>query len=306
MTARRRVRPAVTALALLAIAGLMPPRAVSHAQVTVRTTGHELGDMLEDVGHLLRSPLRADQKDWLGVALTGAGFAALLAIDKPVDDWVVRRPTEPALRVLAPFREETGPLSRLVTAKQLVPLSAALIIAGAVTDRRGLREAGWGCISGWGVSNIVRYTTYAIVSRDRPSAAEGEPLAFAVPGGGWNQHAFPAGHAMNAFACASFWSARFELSVAEPVLYAGATLSALSRIADRRHWSSDTFVGIVTGIAIGHTLARRYEDRESSRATAAALARNAGAATSSPADMATHHTRLVARRPVVILWRGHF
>ena len=92
MTARRRVRPAVTALALLAIAGLMPPRAVSHAQVTVRTTGHELGDMLEDVGHLLRSPLRADQKDWLGVALTGAGFAALLAIDKPVDDWVVRRP----------------------------------------------------------------------------------------------------------------------------------------------------------------------------------------------------------------------
>lgn len=305
MSARMRVAPSVTYYALLVLAGLVSPHLVAHAQVTVRTTGHELGDMFEDVGHLLRSPLRADQKDWMGLALTGAGFAALLVLDKPVDDWVVRRPTEPGLRVLAPFREETGVLSRLVTAKQLVPLSTALVIAGAVTDRRGLREAGWGCISGWGVSNIVRYATYAIVSRDRPSAADGEPLAFAVPGGGWNQHAFPAGHAMNAFACASFWSARFDLSAAEPVLYAGATLSALSRIADRRHWSSDTFVGIVGGIALGHTIARRYERRESDRAATARVG-GAGAEASSPADIATHHTRLVAPRPVVILWRARF
>ena len=293
-------------LAITVLAAVAPPRDVALAQVTVRTTGHELGDMFEDVGHLLRAPLRANQEDWRGVGLTAIGFATLLAADKVVDDWVVRRPTEPALAVLAPFREETGFLSRLVTAKQLVPLSAVLVVAGAAGDRRGLREAGWGCISGWGVSNIVRYTTYALVSRHRPSAADGEPLAFAIPGGGWDQHSFFAGHATNAFACASFWSARFELSAAEPVLYAGAALSALSRIADRRHWSSDTFVGIVVGIAIGHTIARRYEARETAREAALASGRGTGAASSNPADMAAHHTRLVAERPVVILWRARF
>jgi membrane-associated phospholipid phosphatase len=276
------------------------------AQVTMRTTERELREMVSDVGHLLRSPVRADGNDWFGAALTGAGFAALLSIDKPVDTWVVRHADDRALRVLAPFREADGALDRLVTAKQLVPLSAALVVAGAIAGKRGLREAGYGCIAGWGMSNIVRYATYAVVARDRPSAGPNGPLAFGFPGGSWDQHSFFAGHATNAFACASFWTARFDLSVGEPVLYTGATLAALARIADRRHWTSDTFVGIITGIAIGHTVARRYERRDERRAERELVAETAAGASSNPADRAARHTRLVGRAPVVVLWRARF
>ena len=302
-----RQRHSVSLFCLSAIAILaFSPQANARGQVTARTMGTESREMFSDFGYILRSPVRADRGEWAVVGLTGLGFAALLPADRPVDRWVVKHPNALVLRVTAPFREESGPLDRLVTAKQLVPISAALVLAGAITDRRGLREAGLGCIAGWGVSNVLRYATYAVISRDRPSAADGNSLAFAVPGGEWDQHSFPAGHATNAFACTSFWNTRFDLSVGEPVLYAVATLSSLARIADRRHWTSDTFVGVVVGFAIGQTVAHRYAVREARRDLRARAELAAGAGASKPADRATHHDRLVGSRPVVVLWRASF
>ena len=136
-------------------------------------------------------------------------FAALLPIDRHVDRWVVDHQSAAVFDVLAPFREQ-GPLTSLVTARQLLPISAALVLGGVVSGRRGLREAGWGCASALAVSNTVRYAVYALVARPRPSVAEGDQYAFRVPGGGWNEHSFIAGHATNAFACTSFWNERFD------------------------------------------------------------------------------------------------
>jgi membrane-associated phospholipid phosphatase len=122
-----------------------------------------------------------------------------------------------------------------------------------------------------------------------------------MPGGAWDYQSFPAGHATNAFACATYLGERFDLSAGEPVLYAAALFTSLSRIADRRHWTSDTFLGIVLGSAVGHTIARRYARRDARRD-----ARAPGGIASSGRDIAPHHTLLVAPPPVVVLWRARF
>ena len=256
---------------------------VGEAQVTARATAYEIGDAVSDVGYVWGSSLRADRSSWAVAGLSVAGFAMLLPIDRHVDRWVVDHQSAAVFDVLAPFREQ-GPLTSLVTARQLVPISAALVLGGVVSGRRGLREAGWGCASALAVSNTMRYAVYLLVARPRPSIAEGNQYGFRVPGGNWNERSFIAGHATNAFACTSFWNERFDLGAGEPVLYATATLIALSRIADRRHWTSDTFAGVVVGTAIGRALATRYAHRAS--------VRNArGSAAPRPA-------------PIVILWRS--
>jgi len=258
---------------------------VGGAQVTARAMAHEVGDALSDVGYVWGSSLRADRSGWAVAGLSVAGFAMLLPIDRHVDRWVVGHQSAAVFDVLAPFREQ-GPLTSLVTARQLVPISAALVLGGVVSGRRGLREAGWGCASALAVSSTMRYAVYLLVARPRPSIAEGSQYGFRVPGGDWNERSFIAGHATNAFACTSFWNERFDLGAGEPVLYATATLIALSRIADRRHWTSDTFAGVVVGTAIGRVLATRYTHRAS--------VRNArGSAAPRPA-------------PIVILWRTTF
>ena len=257
----------------------------SGAQVTPRSTAHEAGDMFEDLGYISASPFRANGRQWAVAAGTAGVFGLLLPVDPHVDRWIVDHPRAAILEALTPFREE-GPLVRLATARRLVPISVGLIVAGAVSDRRGLREAGYGCITGWALSNTLRYAIYAGVARDRPSVSNGNQYGFRIPGGKWDQHAFPGGHAMNAFTCASFWTARFDLGGGEPVIYAVATMASLARMADRRHWTSDTFAGAVVGVAIGRTIAASYGRREAKRIAGAPL--NAH------------------RAPVVILWQTAF
>ena len=271
--------------AVVSLAVIVANAAPSGAQVTARSTAHETGDMFEDLGYIWASPFRADRRDWAVAAGTAGAFALLLPVDPHVDRWIVDHPRAAILEALAPFRE-SGPLVRLATARRLVPISIGLIVAGAATDRRGLREAGYGCIAGWGLSNTLRYAIYAGVARDRPSVSSGNQYGFRIPGGKWDQHAFPAGHAMNAFTCASFWSARFDLGAGEPVLYAVATMTSLARMADRRHWTSDTFVGAVVGVAVGRTIAASYGRRDAKRIAGAPL-----------------NTQ---RAPIVILWQMTF
>ena len=134
-----------------------------------------------------------------------------------------------------------------------------------VADNRKLREAGWGCLAAWQASSSIRSLTYAVLARERPSVENSDPNRIDVPGGDWNMHSFFGGHAANAVACATFWNSRFKMGIAEPVLYGAAAAISLGRMTDRRHWASDTWVGMAAGYAMGRSIAARYARRESRR-----------------------------------------
>lgn len=251
--------------ALAAVTGATIAAAIAgsaRAQVTRATAAREFGDMVADIGYLWSSPIRADGRDWLDATAVTAGFLALVPLDGGIDRWLLRHPRAVVLVAVSPMRESNEELSKLWTWARLVPISAGLVVAGMLSDSRGLREAGYGCLSGWALSNTLRHTIYLGVSRHRPYVAHGNQYAFAVPGGPWDEHSFFAGHPTNAFACATFWSERFKLRLGEPLLYVAATATALARIADRRHWASDVFLGVAVGYAVGRTIAHRYERRE--------------------------------------------
>lgn len=240
-------------------------RGSASAQVTFRTTGHELRDALGDIVHIWTSPFQANGRDWLGALGVAAGAGALLPVDDNIDAWIVRHPNAAVIDAVSPWNEEHPELGDLSTGQRLLPISAVLIASGMVSDNRKLREAGWGCLSAWQSSSTIREALYATVSRERPSLDHGDQYAITTPGGEWAYHSFYGGHAANAFACVTFWNSRFHMGVVEPVLYATATGIALSRLADRRHWASDTWVGVLTGYAMGRSIAARYARREAKR-----------------------------------------
>ena len=209
--------------------------------------------------------MQADRRDWISAIGVAAGGAALLPVDDQVDLWIVRHPNAAIIRAVAPFDEDHPNLGDLSTGQRLLPISAVLLVSGMVSDNRKLREAGWGCLSAWQASSSIRAALYAGVSRERPSIAEGDQYAVTTPGGEWGYHSFFAGHAANAWACTTFWNSRFHMRLLEPVLYAGAAGITFSRMKDRRHWASDTWIGIAAGYAMGRSVAARYAQRESRR-----------------------------------------
>lgn len=240
------------------------------AQVTLRTTGRELRDAVGDLAHIWVSPFQAGQQDWIAAIGVAAGAVTLWPVDDQIDSWIMRHPNAAIVRAVTPFDEDHPELGDLSTDKRLLPISAVLITSGMISDNRKLREAGWGCLSAWQGSATIRQVMYYSVSRERPSIANGDQYAITTPGGEWDYHSFFAGHAANAVACTTFWNARFHMGLLEPVLYAGAAGITFSRMKDRRHWASDTWVGMAAGYAMGRSVAARYARRESKREQKAA------------------------------------
>ena len=62
--------------------------------------------------------------------------------------------------------------------------------------------------------------------------------------------------------CITFWNRRFDLGLAEPVLYGLAGAVGAGRIIDEAHWTSDTVFGLGYGHAVGRDVARQQQDRE--------------------------------------------
>ena len=240
------------------------------AQVTFKTTGQEFAYSLSDVLHIWTSPFHAEPRDWIAAIGVAAGAVALLPEDDQIDSWIVRHPNAAIVRAVAPFDEDHPEIGDLSTDRRLIPISAVLIASGMVSDNRKLREAGWGCLSAWEASSSIRSLMYATVSRERPSLNNGDQYAIKTPGGSWDYHSFFAGHAANAWACTTFWNSRFHMGLLEPVLYAAAAGITFSRMTDRRHWASDTWIGIAAGYAMGRSVAARYARRESKREQKAA------------------------------------
>jgi hypothetical protein len=166
--------------------------------------------------------------------------------------------------ILHPIREGARyPAYELGSGQYLLPLSAVLYLAGAVSKSQGLRDAGLGCATAHLTTAGVRGILFLLVQRDRPRTSPDDAFRFQVPGThDWNKHSFFSGHIANSMGCASFLSHRFDLHMAEPVIYGYVIAIGAGRVVDGRHWFSDTVFGALFGYVVGRTISGRMMARE--------------------------------------------
>lgn len=263
---RPRVSAALLALAAATLATEAP------AQRTAGTVGRDLLAAGSDVWAVWTSPIHASGRDWLAAAGVTAGGVALSPLDDDIDRWVVRNRDGGFQRALEPIRENRGTnLGDLPTGRMILPISGGLYLVGFAADKPGIRDAALGCLASQQANSAARHATYALVARMRPSELEvdgtpvparsGDQYEMGFPGEEWEHRSFFGGHVANAFACATFFSERYELGYVEPLLYAFATGIGVARTVDRRHWASDNLLGAAFGYAVGRAVAHRQKER---------------------------------------------
>jgi membrane-associated phospholipid phosphatase len=236
------------------------------AQGSWREVGHDLRVAYGDVVAVWASPVHFDTKDWLHLGGVFAVSAAVMPFDDDIDAWTTSHPRSLPMHVVRPFREEAGfPLAHLSKAIELLPLSAMLYIGGVASRSGDLQDAGLGCAAAQHANSMVRHLTGLVIARQRPRLANGDQQMWGIPGGEWERRSFPAGHAANAMSCVAFMNERFAMGIAEPMLLLIAIGAGGARIADRRHWMSDTVLGTLFGYAVGRTVALRSLEREAKR-----------------------------------------
>jgi membrane-associated phospholipid phosphatase len=255
---RRRV--VLAAIALFTIAPVAPAQSIG--KMVVDDFKNIGGDM---VGIWL-SPFRGSGRDWLLAAGAFGAFGVSMLADQSVSDWAIRNEDKGLLKALEPVRR--GGVA--YTGRTIVPPFAALYVAGIAFKNQGMRDALTGCASAWLAQSAIRKSTYLAVGRQRPDTAPDNPNLWSAPGEweNWQLHSFPAGHFANAMSCATFWNKRFNLGLAEPLVYGVALGIGVGRLADAGHWTSDTVLGGILGYAVGSEIARRSLSRKEDKASA--------------------------------------
>ena len=268
------------------LAGLLLTPALLPAQSVGKMLGDDFKNFGGDVWAVWTSPFRASPQAWLTTGLMIAGSAAISPLDDDVDRWMVRNESNSAWSSIKALREG----GEFFSGKYITPAAGVALVYSLATKDKKIQEGLFGCAASYVSGSVVRnFVLYNLVGRERPDsardeaiesppAAQGDQYNFTFPGKKeWGMHSMPAGHAANIMACATFLNTRFDMGLVEPTLYLVTAGIGVGRLVDRRHWTSDTFIGMAFGYAIGREVAKRSLARANSGtaggAAAAALSR---------------------------------
>jgi hypothetical protein len=187
---------------------------------------HNLGD---DLKHIPRK----NSLYWLG-----AGGALALVIH-PEDNKLNRR-----LRGSETFDNIVSPGRYIGALPFLLGASTTTYIVGRASGHKRVQHIGLDLIEGTILAEGITQGIKAIVRRDRPLREDNTRA---------KGFAFPSGHAAGTFAAATIFQQHLGWKAAVPT-YAVASMVAISRMHDQRHFASDVVAGAAEGIIIGRSV----------------------------------------------------
>jgi len=235
--------PRAAFLALVMVAGLAPAAAAQTAPANAPTV-----------------PLFTRDDAYLG-GLVLVGTAALWPVDAKVAE-ALQKPNRQANKLFQHLATDV----RIVAVPGAVVIGTTMYAVGRLAHSPWMADIGLhgeeALLAGDIVNTAIKWTA----GRGRPFV-EGDtnPHDYRLLRGwqrGRDYSSFPSGHALAAFSAAAavtnetaHWWRAGEWYVG-PVLYAGATAVALSRLYNNQHWASDVIMGAGIGIFAGNKIVR--------------------------------------------------
>lgn len=201
-----------------------------------------------DFGQVITAPTHWGRSDILTLtAVSGSGLLLML-FDQDIRDWAQEQRTGSSDRASSVF-------TVFGNGAVLLGLSAAIYTVGEIDHDDGLRKTALLSLESLATASFISWTTKMITGRARPYTGEssGSFHPFTLESRFWS---FPSGHATAAFSVATIIALQSRPAFIDIAAYSLASLAAISRVHDNKHWASDVFIGS----ALGYFVARKIVD----------------------------------------------
>lgn len=212
------------------------------------------GNLKEDFTYIAESPSRFDKKSALmTLGIIGAG-AVLYTQDDKIRDYVQDHQS-PTLDDLSPIAEKFG--------NGLYDLGFLALYGGSgyLLENEKMQETALLSFESFVVANTIGTAIKSGAGRTRPNEDEGStrfsPLSFDSA-----HTSFPSGHTTSAFSIASVFAEEYDNPLVDVTAYSLASLVALQRVYDDKHWASDVFAGAVLGTVVGKSVVYLHKDKK--------------------------------------------
>ncbi|MFQ5450229.1 MAG: phosphatase PAP2 family protein [Nitrospinaceae bacterium] len=215
-------------------------------------TDYFLG-FLTDGLHVISSPLRWNKTDWFKVGLVLGTTGAFFALDNDIQEFVQDNRTG-ATNDLSDIFERFG------NGATVVPALAAYYLFGHFLKYDRAERVALLSLESFAITGALAAALKFGVGRERPNTGENS-TTFEGPGQGGTS--FPSGHSITAFAVATVFATEYDdYPLVAPIAYGIATLTALERLNDNKHWASDVFFGGALGYFISKTIIKLNSNKK--------------------------------------------
>ncbi len=211
------------------------------------------------------APARWMTRDWITFGVVGGLTAGFYLTDGYINDMMLRN-RNPFLNEVSVFAERFG--NRDI----VIPALAGLFITGYLADSPRLREIGLYSFESALFASVCYQVVQMLSQRKRPGEGR-EYDDWGGPSLNLRAMSFPSGHTTLAFSVMTVIARLFEReSTIIPVAaYGIASLTALSRLYDNRHWASDVFLGASIGYFVASAVVRLHRERPAAMPTVRAV-----------------------------------
>lgn len=152
-----------------------------------------------------------------------------------------------------PFKQYMDVTNHFGEGIVLVPVTGLLGVS-LLTDNRRFQDAAFTSFQSVGMASVLVLGVKAVVGRHRPDETD-SPFEFSPFAG---VTSFPSGHATVVTAMLVPWAMYYNHPIVWGLVVAGASGTAMARIATSRHWASDVLAGGLIGTAMAVSLTRLH------------------------------------------------
>jgi membrane-associated phospholipid phosphatase len=222
----------------------------------IKLDSNYLKGMFADSGYALTSPLRWDKFDWTTASIVTGVTGVFFVLDDEINAEIKNNrssTTDAFFNVFEPFGNSA------IT----IPTLIGFYMYGRFGENEKIERTALLASESFLVTSLFTGVLKISLGRVRPAVGGIRSNAFRGPLHEGAGHSFPSGHTSSAFAIATVIANEYKnVPLLTPISYGIASLTALSRLNDEKHWASDVFFGAALGYFTSKTILKLHSNKK--------------------------------------------